>query len=134
MPALPSIDHLALTVTDVEVSVAFYSRLWGTEPSGTMLDGPFIRRKFALGGGASLGLTEHRTASGEGRFDEHNPGLDHVGFSVASSAELLEWAVHLDSLGVVHSGLIEAPYGTALNFKDPDGIALEFFFPKQGSW
>ncbi|GAA4378268.1 VOC family protein [Paeniglutamicibacter cryotolerans] len=127
MPALPAIDHLALTVSDVEVSVLFYSRLLGAEPSGTMLDGPFIRRKFDLGGGASLGLTEHQAATGENRFDEHHPGLDHVGFSVASSAELLQWAAHLDSIGVVHSGLIDAPYGTALNFKDPDGIALEFF-------
>ncbi|MET3707063.1 VOC family protein [Arthrobacter sp. UYEF6] len=130
MPALPAIDHLALTVTDVEVSVAFYSRLWDTEPTGTMLDGPFIRRKFDLGGGVSLGLTEHRAASGEGRFSERNPGLDHVGFSVASAAELLEWAAHLDTIGVVHSGPIDAPYGTAVNFKDPDGIALEFFLPK----
>ncbi|MEO5781509.1 MAG: VOC family protein [Arthrobacter oryzae] len=129
MPALPAIDHLALTVTDVEVSVAFYSRLWDTEPTGTMLDGPFIRRKFDLGGGVSLGLTEHRV-SGEGRFSERNPGLDHVGFSVASAAELVEWAAHLDTIGVVHSGPIDAPYGTALNFKDPDGIALEFFLPK----
>ncbi|XTR52228.1 VOC family protein [Pseudarthrobacter sp. So.54] len=116
-------------MTDVEISVAFYSRLWDKEPTGTMLDGSFIRRKFDLGGGASLGLTEHRAGSG-GCFNERNPGLDHAGFSVTSEAELAEWAAHLDTIGVVHSGPIDAPYGTALNFKDPDGIALEFFLPK----
>ncbi|QYF90709.1 VOC family protein [Arthrobacter sp. PAMC25284] len=130
MPALPAIDHLALTVSNAEASVAFYSRLWDARPTGTMNDGPFVRHKFDLGGGMSLGLTEHREAPGDTRFNEQNPGLDHVGFAVASGTELAEWAAHLDGIGVAHSGIVEASYGHALSFKDPDGIALEFFLPK----
>jgi hypothetical protein len=30
---------------------------------------------------------------------------------------------------VPHGGIIDAHYGSALSFKDPDGIALEFFAP-----
>ncbi|MEO8220880.1 MAG: VOC family protein [Specibacter sp.] len=128
MPALPHIDHLALTVTDMTISTTFYSRLWATEPSGHMADGPFTRRIFALAGGLTLGLTQHDISSGKG-FDEKNPGLDHIGFAVHDRTGLLEWRDHLDEIGVEHSGLVEASYGTALSFKDPDGIALEFFAP-----
>ncbi|TLM80915.1 VOC family protein [Pseudarthrobacter sp. NamE5] len=131
MPSLPGLDHFALTVTDVEKSAAFYAVLLGVQPSSTMNDGPFVRRKFTLAGGLGLGLTEHRPSEGLGTFDEQNPGLDHVGFSVAGIAQLEEWEAHLDSMGVQHSGLITASYGTVLSFKDPDGVALEFFAPAQ---
>ena len=126
--ALPHIDHLALTVTDITVSTTFYSRLWQSEPTGYMADGPFIRRIFTLAGGLTLGLTEHALSS-EKDFDEKNPGLDHIGFAVRDRTGLLEWRDHLEEIGVEHNGLVEAPYGTALSFKDPDGIALEFFLP-----
>ncbi|MET3176806.1 UNVERIFIED_ORG: glyoxylase I family protein [Arthrobacter sp. UYCu721] len=129
MPSLPGLDHLALTVTDVEKSTAFYAVLLNIQPGLTMNDGPFVRRKFTLAGGLTLGLTEHRPSQGPHKFDEQNPGLDHIGFSVSGNAQLEEWAAHLDNMGVRHSGLVTATYGTALSFKDPDGVALEFFAP-----
>lgn len=128
MPALPTIDHLALTVTNLDTSTTFYSRLWDAEPSGIMDDGPFTRRIFTLARGLTLGLTQHDAGS-QKPFDEKTSGLDHVGFLVAGRDELVEWSRHLDEIGIEHSGLIEAAYGTALSFKDPDGIALEFFAP-----
>ncbi|MET4093280.1 VOC family protein [Arthrobacter sp. UYCu712] len=128
MPALPNIDHLALTVRDIIASTTFYSRLWQTEPTGYMADGPFIRRIFALADGLTLGLTQHAISSAKD-FDEKNPGLDHIGFAVHDRTGLLEWRDHLEEIGVEHSGLVDASYGTALSFKDPDGIALEFFVP-----
>lgn len=128
MHALPHIDHLALTVTDIIASTTFYSRLLQTEPTGYMADGPFIRRIFALADGLTLGLTQH-TISSTKDFDEKNPGLDHIGFGVHDRSGLIEWRDHLEKIGVEHSGLVEATYGTALSFKDPDGIALEFFLP-----
>lgn len=51
--------------------------------------------------------------------------MDHVGFG---GAEIEQWRDHLDGIGVAHSGVVEADYGLALSFKDPDGNALEFFF------
>lgn len=44
MPAMTGIDHIALTVSDLNASVRFYSVLWGAEPAGGMNDGPFVRR------------------------------------------------------------------------------------------
>ena len=35
----------------------------------------------------------------------------------------------LNELGIPHGGIVEAGYGSGLSFRDPDGIALEFFAP-----
>ena len=46
------------------------------------------------------------------------------------SAERTSWALgieRLDELGVEHGGIKKAHYGSAISFRDPDGIALEFF-------
>jgi len=39
------------------------------------------------------------------------------------------WADRLAALGIKHGGIVDVHYGSALSFKDPDGIALEFFAP-----
>jgi hypothetical protein len=32
-------------------------------------------------------------------------------------------------LGIMHGGIVDAHYGSGVSFRDPDGIALEFFAP-----
>jgi len=86
----PAIAHVAVTVTDLGRSVAWYRALFG---------------------------------------DEHDAGLDHVGFGCANRAELESWQARLDELGYAHGGIVDAHYGSGLSFRDPDGIALEFFAP-----
>ena len=54
---------------------------------------------------------------------------DHVAFGVAERADLERWAKRLDQLGVVHGEINDAGYGSALSFRDPDGLPLEFFAP-----
>ena len=39
----------------------------------------------------------------------------------------------LDELGIEHGGIKDAAYGSGVSFRDPDGIALEFFAPPIGS-
>ena len=56
MPTITGIDHLAITVSDLESSVRFYSVLWAMEPVATLSDGPFLRRIFALPGFGKLTL------------------------------------------------------------------------------
>ncbi len=43
--------------------------------------------------------------------------------------ELEGWVKRLDDLGYAHGGIVDAHYGSGLSFRDPDGIALEFFAP-----
>lgn len=126
MPRFSGLAHVALTVTDLAVSVPFYAKVLGAAPATTMTDGPFTRQVFALPGGQGLGLTQHDSARG-GRFDATTPGLDHVGFACANRDQVVAWAEHLDAVGVAHSGVQTADYGWAVSFTDPDGTALEFF-------
>lgn len=126
MPTISGIDHIALTVRDLTVSLAFYESVLGVEQMGTMADGAFTRCVVSLPGSTHLGLTQHDTSSGHD-FDPTTPGLDHLGFACESCEHLSEWAQHLDALGVSHSGVQDADYGSALSFRDPDGNALEIF-------
>lgn len=127
-PAMAGIHHLAITVTDLDRSVPFYTSLFGRAPAATLGDGPFTRRVFHLDGPVNLGLTQHDGGT-DATFSPFTPGLDHIGFRCADRAAVEEWAAHLDDLGVEHSGVVDADYGVALNVKDPDGIAVEFFAP-----
>jgi glyoxylase I family protein len=126
VPPFTGIHHIALTVVDLAVSVPFYEKVLGAPPDATMTDGAFVRRVFALPSGQGLGLTQH-DQSGSRRFDAKDPGLDHIGFACADRDQVLTWAEHLDAIGVSHSGVQDAAYGSAVSFADPDGNALEFF-------
>jgi hypothetical protein len=66
----------------------------------------------------------HEGAHG-GPFSELNTGLDHLGFSASSRDELVEWERKLDGLGVTYTPIRDMEFASHLNFRDPDGIALE---------
>ena len=130
MPAFPPIGHVALTVTDLEVSTGWYSALLGSEP---VLDedettGGYHHTVWALPGGQLFGIHAH-TSPSDGAFDERRRGLDHLAFACADRGELETWRARLDELGISHGGVVDAHYGSGLSFRDPDGIALEFFAP-----
>jgi catechol 2,3-dioxygenase-like lactoylglutathione lyase family enzyme len=122
--------HVAVTVTDLDRSTRWYGELFGAEP---VLDedettGGFHHTVFALGGGQLFGLHAHPQGAGD-RFDELRTGLDHVAFTCRDRNELQGQAARLDELGIAHGGIVDAHYGSGVSFRDPDGIALEFFAP-----
>ena len=122
--------HVAVTVRDLAVSVPWYQALIGTAPVlDEDTDGGFRHVVFPIGDGMLFGLHQHQTAAPDGDFSEHRVGLDHDGFGCPNRAALEEWARRLDELGVKHGGVVDAGYGSGLSFRDPDGIALEFFAP-----
>ena len=129
MNGFPGITHVAVTVSDLPASVAWYGLLTGAEPVLDEDIGPFHHVVFALGG-TLLGLHAHPVSPvGGERFDERRPGLDHVAFGCADRAELDKWRQRLDDLGIAHGGIVDAHYGSGLSLRDPDNIALEFFAP-----
>ena len=90
--------------------------------------GPFRHVVWALPGGTLIGIHEHPGRAGEATpFSEFRIGLDHLSFHCSSRADLTFWAERLDQLGYAHGDIIDAHYGSALSFRDPDGNALEFF-------
>ena len=128
MAEFPALAHVAVTVSDLGRSRPWYLDLFGSEPVLDEDTGAFHHVVWLLGG-TLFGIHQHPNPSGSEAFDELRPGLDHVAFGCASRSELEEWAGRLDALGIRHGGVVDAPYGSGLSFRDPDNIALEFFAP-----
>lgn len=125
---MPSITHVAVTVTDLSVSVPWYADVLGVEPVLDEDTGPFRHVVFQVGT-TLLGLHGFPDLTERAPFNERRPGLDHLAFGVAERADLEKWAAHLDELGVAHGVIEDAGYGSGLAFRDPDNIALEIFAP-----
>lgn len=130
-PALVGIQHVGLTVADVEVSAAWYERVLGlhrqfSEPHHQSEAGGYSIVLGTPDMSLNVGLDHHPAHTGEG-FDPTRTGLDHVCFQVTSLDELEGWAAHLDSEGVASSGVypMEGLPLSLLTFRDPDGIQLE---------
>ncbi|MDP9354550.1 MAG: VOC family protein [Chloroflexota bacterium] len=133
VPQVGAIHHLGLTVSDIEASEVWYSRVLGltrafVEPhhGGTGYAVVLHRPDSPL----FLGLDKHEANRGE-RFDEGRTGLDHVSFHVADRSELDAWVDHFDRQGVQHSGIAEFsepfPFAVVV-FRDPDNIQLELIW------
>ncbi|HVD13637.1 MAG TPA: VOC family protein [Actinomycetota bacterium] len=130
MPDFPPLAHVALTVRDLSVSVPWYEALLEAKPAlDEDTDPDFHHTVYLIGNGNLLGLHQHGTPAPDEQFSEFRVGLDHVSFGCADRAELERWARRLDELGIEHRGIKDASYGSGVSFRDPDGIALEFFAP-----
>lgn len=130
MTAFPALNHVAVTVRDVAVSGPWYRALIGTDPVlDEHTDAGFRHVVWAFDGGSLFGIHQHDRAADDEPFSEFRVGLDHVSFGCANRAELQRWADRLDELGIEHGGIVDESYGSGLSFRDPDGIALEFFAP-----
>lgn len=135
----PTLHHIALTVRDLDASVAWYGEVFGVTPlmdvpheggTGRVLADPTSSLAFVL--------HVHDGASGDD-FSERRTGLDHVGLAVAGREALVEWQGHLEQHGVrradradqplTQSAIADEPYGAVLVFRDPDNIQLELFAP-----
>jgi glyoxylase I family protein len=128
MPTMPAITHVAVTVNDLAVSVPWYTELFGSEPVLDENTGPFHHTVYLLGN-TLFGVHGFPQLESTEPFEERRPGLDHVAFGCANRAELEEWVLRLDELGIKHGGIVDAHYGSGLSFRDPDNIALEMFAP-----
>ena len=141
MPSVtqPRLHHLAVTVTDLDASVAWYGSIFDVHP---VLDVPHPGGvgKILAGPDRQLMIALHRHDSNDRQhFSETTTGLDHAGFTVPSRRDLEAWQTHLESNGVVRaeradqpltqSPIADEPYASVLVFRDPDNIQLELFAP-----
>jgi catechol 2,3-dioxygenase-like lactoylglutathione lyase family enzyme len=129
MPEIAGINHVSITVTDIDRSVAWYEEVLGLtklfeaphpadEGHAVILGKP----DFSM----CVGLHVHPTNESE-RFSEARTGLDHVGFAVTNRDELRAWEARLTELGVDHSGFNDQDMYAVVVFRDPDNVQLEFF-------
>ncbi len=126
-----AVHHLAMTVTDVKRSEAFYTGTLGFQKVMDLSD----TRVLLANGAAIMALTEApdlaQAIPGD-RFNENRIGLDHLSFGVASRDELERAAQVFDRQGVSHGeikDLGEALKLYVMAFRDPDNIQVELTAP-----
>lgn len=127
MVTFAGVDHVSFTVTDLDVSQRFYSEVLDFV---MVLDVGYGRILMHPGTGFTLGVMKHEGAAG-GRFTELSTGLDHLGLTAASREELEEWERRFDEHGVTYTPIRDMEFGSHLNFRDPDDIALELSSPNE---
>jgi glyoxylase I family protein len=129
MSEITAINHVGITVTDIERSTPWYRELFGfaklmdaPHPDGTGKVVVLGKPDWSL----CIGLHTHPGNSNDA-FSETRTGLDHISFLVPDRAELDEWEGRLGELDVDHSPIDDQPGYSVLVFRDPDNIQLEFF-------
>jgi catechol-2,3-dioxygenase len=120
----PAVTHFAVTVSDLDRSIAWYEELFGVAP---LLVHDESTYRFAVWLEPMFALHQHHQGADDRPFDEHRIGLDHIAFGCASRDDLDSWLARLDELGISHGEIVDAFYGSGLAFRDPDNIQLEFF-------
>ena len=119
------LDHVILTISNLDRSRAFYGGLLGFELHD-FLDGFFF-----ISGGVEFFFYPSRQPQPGDRFSEFRIGLDHLSFKAPDEAALAELARELLAAGVETAGV--ETYFTGhqyVAFRDPDNIQLEYWLPK----
>jgi catechol 2,3-dioxygenase-like lactoylglutathione lyase family enzyme len=122
----PVVHHVTLTVTQLRRSADWYQALLGPAAEVERRGPGWERIRMQWTSGLVIGLTRH-DRTGEHAFDATRPGLDHLGLTCRSEAEVRWWADRLDALGCDHGPVEVVPYGWAVTARDPDAIPIEFF-------
>lgn len=127
MVTFAGIDHVSFTVTDLDVSQRFWTEVLDFVP---VMDVGYGRICMHPATGFTVSLVVHPDAHG-GAFTELHTGMDHLGLTAGSRAELEDWERRFDEHGVTYTPIRDMEMGFHLNFRDPDGIALELSAPNE---
>lgn len=138
---MTGLSHVQLLVSDVGVSAAWYTEALGLEPYAEDLDTGYVALRHR-GARIVIVLTAASDPGDIGRPSGHPdnvvgaPGeLDHLAFAVPNEDALRSWADHLSGIGFGHPGVVDELGKPSLQFRDPDGIAIELVAPRRsGGW
>ena len=131
---IAGIDHMELTVADVDRSARWYEDVLGFTTVGRHQEvGEGGLRKMVFmtcpGLATAFGFISHQSSAGAA-FDETVAGLDHLSFRLADIEELDHWAQRLQHWKVEYSQPADStlrPGAKVLVFRDPDNIQLELY-------
>lgn len=119
------VHHLCLRSTNLDRARVFYVERLGFP---VLLEVPGLLI-FGAGGTAIAVQGPHEQTRGGDRFDPYRVGLDHVALGCTDPAELRRVAGALTAAGIQNTGVkLDPTLGKEyVAFKDPDGIAWEFY-------
>jgi catechol-2,3-dioxygenase len=115
------IDHIAIIVSNIKVTEAFYSKFLGEpiQSDDEQIAYQIGQTKIFFG----LPYSSFR------KHDKDTSSLNHLAFGVHTLEELRQFEATLNKTGIKHSGISIDKYGQKefIWFDDPDGYRLEFY-------
>jgi catechol 2,3-dioxygenase-like lactoylglutathione lyase family enzyme len=132
MSATYPVHHITLTVNDIKANTEWFQNVFGPADIVEREYEDFSRTRMTWPNMDDLRIAvmSHKAADKSNKFNHLNPGLDHLGFECKSAEEVTNWQMKLDGLGYSHGPVEDVPYATYITARTPDGIAVEFYFPK----
>ena len=129
MTSFPPLAHVALTVRDLSVSVPWYAALFDAAPVIDEDTEPDMHHTvYMVGNGTLIGLHQHKTPAPRARSASSGSGST-TSPSGAPTEQSSRNGRSDSTSSASHGGIKDATYGSGVSFRDPDGIALEFFAP-----
>jgi glyoxylase I family protein len=127
-PTFAGVSHISFSARDAEASATWWRDVMGFEEYARVSgDGWF---GIVLLHAATSTLVEFQQHEGNDAnpFDPTRTGFDHMGLRVTDYRQLCEWEERFRQLGVRHTPIVDADYGSVLTFKDPDMRQYEMFY------
>jgi glyoxylase I family protein len=131
-----SISHIALTVSDLERSTAFYNKVFefigfkSVEVPESTQQAMKTRLKAWVGPGYSISIRPSKGEFARRLHDRNAPGLNHLAFTAENRSDVEKLYEFLKQIGAtILDAPTEYPYSPgyfAVYFTDPDGLKFEF--------
>jgi glyoxylase I family protein len=137
-----NISHIALTVSDLEGSAAFYDKVFEfigfkrVEVPDATQQAMKTRLKAWVGPGYSISIRPSKGEFARRLHDRNAPGFNHLALSAEDRSDVEKLYELLKQIGAtVLDAPAEYPYAPgyfAVYFADPDGVKFEFaYVPKR---
>ena len=133
-----NISHIALAVTDLERSTAFYGSVLEfigfkrVEVPESIQQAMKTRLKAWVGPGYSISIRPSKGEFAHRAYDRNAPGFNHMAFTAEDRSDVEKMYQLLKQMGAtVLDAPAEYPYAPgyfAVYFTDPDGLKFEFAY------
>jgi glyoxylase I family protein len=133
-----SISHIALTVSDLERSTAFYNKVFeligfkSVEVPESTQQAMNTRLNAWVGPGYSISIRPSKGEFARRLHDRNAPGFNHLAFTAENRSDVEKLYEFLKQVGAtILDAPAEYPYSPgyfAVYFTDPDGLKFEFAY------
>jgi glyoxylase I family protein len=133
-----SISHIALTVSDLERSTAFYDKVFAfigfkrVEVPEATQHAMKTRLQAWVGQGYSISIRPSKGDFARRLHDRNAPGFNHLAFTAKDRSDIEKLYALLKEMGAtILDAPAEYPYSPgyfAVYFTDPDGLKFEFAY------
>jgi glyoxylase I family protein len=131
--SIGAVNHLTLTVTDLQRSKDFYTNVLGFQVIMEISPERVVLGNGQTLMGISMPLDKANALGPNDRFNENRVGLDHLSFTVPNREALEEALRIFEERGIPHGEITDLSPGglpmLILVFRDPDNIQLELTAP-----